>query len=244
MLYLYGITKGRGRLALRSPGVDGKAAVEALPCAGLTCWISRVDGREFGASLVHNMEDLEWLAAASVRHQAVVGEIARKAAILPAGFGAVFTTEQSLAEDVRRRKRQLTGMFRKTAGADEWGVKVLRATRRSAAPPAARSGREYLAQRASMQTAAARAGSDPEMAEFVAELRECARDIARLGAVSGARPDLEWQAALLVPRSRKARMQRVLRRFAERWGDARRIECTGPWPPYSFVRAGADGHEG
>jgi hypothetical protein len=27
----------------------------------------------------------------------------------------------------------------------------------------------------------------------------------------------------------------VLRKYAQQWGEERSIECTGPWPPYSFV---------
>jgi hypothetical protein len=27
----------------------------------------------------------------------------------------------------------------------------------------------------------------------------------------------------------------VLEKFANQWTRERRIECTGPWPPYSFV---------
>lgn len=235
VLYLYGITQGKPRFHLRSKGVDGEAEVEAVPCAGLVCWVSRVDAAEFGESLARNMEDLEWLAAASIRHQAVVGAIAGKTAVLPARFGAVFTSEASLAADVKRRHRQLLAIFKKTRGADEWGVKVLRAPAPAATATQASSGREYLARRAALRTPAPRAGPDPELAAFVTELGGCATGVARVGAVSGARPDLEWQAALLVPRARRQKLQRVLQRFAERWQDSRSIECTGPWPPYSFV---------
>jgi hypothetical protein len=44
-----------------------------------------------------------------------------------------------------------------------------------------------------------------------------------------------WQLSLLVNRGKRERLQRVLKEFAERWSATRRIESSGPWPPYSFV---------
>ncbi len=44
-------------------------AVEAFPCGDLVCWISRVPRTDFADDLSKNMQDLDWLAAATVRHQ-------------------------------------------------------------------------------------------------------------------------------------------------------------------------------
>jgi hypothetical protein len=40
---------------------------------------------------------------------------------------------------------------------------------------------------------------------------------------------------LLVKRRKQQQLQSVLRKFSKRWAEERKIECTGPWPPYSFV---------
>jgi hypothetical protein len=98
--------------------------VEAVECSGFTCWVSHVDADEFGENLTRNMENLEWLADASVRHQRVVGTIHERLPILPARFGIVFLNEKSLAGDVSGRKGALRASFRRIADADEWGIRV------------------------------------------------------------------------------------------------------------------------
>ena len=55
------------------------------------------------------------------------------------------------------------------------------------------------------------------------------------GKVSSGQRDLEWQASFLVPRAHRRQWDATLAEFATRWSGMRRIECTGPWPPYSFV---------
>jgi hypothetical protein len=38
-----------------------------------------------------------------------------------------------------------------------------------------------------------------------------------------------------VARSKRNQWDRVLQDFLNQWEGRRRIEVTGPWPPYSFV---------
>ena len=70
-LYLYAISQvpQTAAPAIAAEGIDGVAPVEAMRCAGYLCWISRVDKTEFADELTDRMQDLEWLAAAGVRHQ-------------------------------------------------------------------------------------------------------------------------------------------------------------------------------
>src|ERR1700730_19456531 len=79
VIHLYGLTQVPGPSAesFRDlKGVDGAAPVEPLACAGLICWISRVPEAEFAQNLSENMQNLEWLADATTRHQQVVSAIA------------------------------------------------------------------------------------------------------------------------------------------------------------------------
>ena len=233
-LYLYGVSQRAPSKPVKAEGVDGVAAVESVPCAGLTCWISRVSRLEYADRLSRNMEDLEWLAAASVRHQRVVSEIAAASTILPARFGTVFLSEASLAAHVSTHKRQLLPALKRIEGADEWGVKVFAVPAPATVPITAASGTEYLRRKAAAATAA-HGSLDPEVRSFAEQLRRVAVDVAPTGKVSGGQRHLEWQASFLLRRSRQKQWRAILDRFAARWGTARRIECTGPWPPYSFV---------
>jgi hypothetical protein len=233
VIYLYGIS-APAKAALKSPGVDGTAAVEALRMGAFTCWISRVDREEFGAELARRMENLDWLANASVRHQRVVGALAEKVTILPARFGTVFLTEQSLQSHVAGQKPTLAKRLKHLSGAEEWGVKVFRRAR-AAATVEASSGADYLRQKAAILKKDGPRELDADVVAFAKALQEIARDSAPAGKVSSGQSDLEWQASFLVPRSRRKQWDAVLKEYATRWGAHREIECTGPWPPYSFV---------
>jgi len=247
-LYLYGIAQNPAGPAANKPGakpaplpkigsagIDGLHAVEALICGDFLCWVCKVDHASFTEAVERNMENLEWLALHGVRHQQVVGEVAGHMTIVPARFGTVFSGEPALFKDVLGRKAALNKVFARVSGGDEWGVKVF--AERQAAPAAvteARSGKEYLQQKAArLKTRPER--NDPELQELATALAKIATDSAPSGKVSGTQPNLLWQATFLVPRNKRKQWDQVLKNFVERWDGRRRIEVNGPWPPYSFV---------
>ena len=236
VLYLYGITRS-GKFEVGTSGVDGASLIEPLECPGCVCLVIRFSRRDFADELNHHMQNLDWLAGAGVRHQQAVAAIASKAEVLPARFATVFLSRDSLERHIRAEKPTLEAAFERIRGSEEWGVKIY-ALPRAAAPTAEsiRSGREYLQHKAaSLQNRAPR-NVDSEIEEFVRELAKHSRDTARSTAQSS-QPGLEWQASFLIPRKQRDNFLGVTTRYAERWRDRRRIECTGPWPPYSFVAA-------
>jgi len=241
--YLYGITQASDSAgaAVSQPGIDGSAPVKAIACDAFLCWISQVSRRGFADPLQERMEDIDWLAAAGLRHQRVVGELARQAATLPARFGTIFLSEESLRKDIKARRAELNRSFRLIAATDEWGVKIFRAPRPAVPRVATVSGADYLRRKAEEFSARKEGGSrelPARIKSFAAELKKMARAVAPGGEVSRGQADLEWQAAVLLPRKAKPRFDRAVRRFAQASNQAYRIEVTGPWPPYSFVRHG------
>jgi gas vesicle protein GvpL/GvpF len=235
VLYLYGVSQRPAGGRLRAAGVDGRAAIECLRCAPYYCWVSRVDGEEFGDELATHMENLDWLAEASVRHQRAVSEVAQHVTILPARFGTVFLTEESLHQHVHHDRRKLGEAFNRVENADEWGVKVF-AVPQTPPPTRAASGKDYLRQKAArLETRARKA--DPEVQAFQKELDYISLASTDGGKVSSGQRGLLWNASFLIPRSRTGELQGMLARFADRWAGSYRIECSGPWPPYSFVQA-------
>ena len=235
VLYLYGISGASGpkRKKILSPGIDGDHPVEAVPCGDFTCWVSAVDPTHFSQEINRNMENLDWLALHGVRHQQVVAEIAAATTIIPARFGTVFSAPQALLKNIQGRSPALKKALTRIANADEWGVKVIAEQRQAQpAPASARSGKEYLRQKAT------RLKKPPDLSgikEFVAALEKIATDSASTGKISGVQPDLLWQATFLVRRDRRKQWDRALKAFVKQWGGSRRIEVNGPWPPYSFV---------
>jgi hypothetical protein len=185
------------------------------------------------------MENLDWLAEASVHHQRVVSSLAQSSAILPARFGTVFLSQATLENDVRGKKRLLEKDFSRIRGADEWGVKVFAVAPKLELPPSspARTGKDYLKAKAAMlsKRPSKTNVSPAEFEDFSQELQNIAVEAAEIGKVSGGQRGLQWQTSLLLRRADRKKFEAVLRKFSKQWAGTRQIECTGPWPPYSFV---------
>jgi hypothetical protein len=240
VVYLYGITLPEKRdgagVSIAAAGIDGSSQVESQEVVGLVCWFSRVSKSEFADKLAENMENLDWLSVAGVRHQKAVSEIARHATILPTRFGTIFLTLESLEADIKQRKAALLRDLKRFQGSDEWGIKVFALPQ---ARPAiiASSGADYLRQKAAQQSRKPGAGDLPsDIKKFSAAVKKIsAAAVEQSGKISSGRPDLEWQASFLIRRPKQKELQNILKRFSDAWEGKRRIECTGPWPPYSFV---------
>ncbi len=239
VLYLYGISELLPADLPQEIGV-ALAKIEAVECGGVVCWVSWVPGIDFERNLARNMENLDWLAEASVAHQRAVSAIAKQTEILPARFGTVFRSETSLRQHVRRRTRHLRRDFERVRGADEWGVKVFGITLQSAAVPKIQSkvhsGKDYLkAKAALLPKRREAAATDGDLKKFQEALNRVARETAKVGNVSSGQRGLAFQTSLLIKRRDRKKLESVLKKFSDSWENRRRIECTGPWPPYSFV---------
>ncbi len=152
VLYLYAISPTpERRMHRQSPrkASTASAAVEAIRCRDYLCWVSRVAKSDFADHISERMQDLEWLAAAGLRHQRVVCGDCRPASGVAGAFRNRLSTEASLANHVDERQSAMRAAFARVADADEWGVKIFalaapkgRATR----PPS--SGSDYLKRKA------------------------------------------------------------------------------------------------
>jgi hypothetical protein len=235
-LYLYGVSPVAGKPpSLKLLGIDGEHGVEAIACAGFLCWVTPVSAHEFAAELARKMEELEWLAESSVRHQRVVSSIAEQATLLPARFGTIFLSHKSLSEDVAARAKNLAAAFALVKDADEWGVKVFLTAPAQPALITAKSGKDYLQKKAKAIAAERKSGPDEETQKLAAELQKVARARATSNKVSSGQQNLQWQSSYLLPRAKRKQWDAILLKYARRWADSRRIEASGPWPPYSFV---------
>jgi len=241
VLYLYAISQiaegAEGAApAIAAEAIDGVAGVKAIRCEGYLCWVSRVSKTGFANQLNERMQDLEWLATAGLRHQRVVGELASHLTVLPARFGTVFLTEDSLAQHVKDRKRALRTAFERVADADEWGIKVFavaKPKRTQVAKDA--SGADYLKRKAQLLRPRRDQRVAAEVKDLLAALTKVAVAASPGGKASAGQPNLLWHGSFLIRRKDRKKLDSVLSKYAKRWKDARRIDCSGPWPPYSFV---------
>lgn len=236
VLYLYGVTQSQPAKPVVQVGVDLQSSVEAIDTEGVTCWISRVSAEDFELSLTKNMENLDWLATASVAHQRAIQAVSQQADILPARFGTVFRDEQSLAAHIQEHLKQISRDFKRVKDADEWGIKVFATAPTSTAVPKVSSGKEYLMAKAALlpRKKAAQIPAE-ELRDFENALIDIAEDSAPAGRISSGQRGLLFQTSLLVKRANRQHLESVLKQFSRKWAETRRIECTGPWPAYSFV---------
>ncbi len=235
VIYLYGVTaKPVNRLT--AIGVDGEAAVEPIVCSGLMCWISHVSQVEFAENLAKNMENLDWLSEAGVRHQRVVSAIAEVTDVLPARFGTVFLDASTLEADVHKRKKLLQADLRKIHGCDEWGVKIFAVEqKRQVQVEKPKSGRGYLETKAALLRRPSAGIAPEDLDAFSTALRRISVEMADGGRISGGQRGLQWQSSFLLKRGDRKKFETALKKYSDKWADSARIECTGPWPPYSFV---------
>lgn len=236
VLYLYGVTQSQTAKPIVPVGVDLQSRVEAIECEGVICWISRVSADDFENSLTKNMENLDWLATASVAHQRAIQAISQQADILPARFGTVFRDERSLAAHIQKHLKQISRDFKRVKDADEWGIKIFETAPPTTAVPKVSSGKEYLLAKAALlpKKKSAQIPTE-ELSEFQDELSGIADESAPAGRISRGQRGLLFQTSLLVKRANRQHLESVLKKFSRKWAETRRIECTGPWPPYSFV---------
>lgn len=239
-IYLYCITRGPVFPSKKIRGIDSGSPVEPLRCGNLVCWTSLVPRVEFTERLAANMENLDWVAAASMRHQGAVAEIARGRDALPARFGVVFLSEESLHADIRERAALLEADFQRVGNCDEWGVKVFAAPEKAAAPvrktgAGRMTGKEYLRAKSALLPRRGAGKRDEEIDPFAAALEQISRETAEAGRISGGQRGILYQTSLLIERRKRGKLEAILKRFSKEWAGSLRIECTGPWPAYSFV---------
>ena len=240
VIYLYGLSRTSQAPSRQLAGVDGKATLEQLRHSGLVCWISRVSKADFADNLAKNIENLDWLTEMTPRHQNVLAAIAEVNDVLPARFGTVFLNEASLAADIENRKAALLADLDRIQGNEEWGVKVFAVRPEMAEIPEVRSGKGYLQAKSALLRARAPQKDDGEIARFARELEKFSVATAEGGKISGGRRDLRYQTSLLLKRGDRKKLEALLKRFETEWKNSRHIECTGPWPPYSFVTRSLD----
>jgi hypothetical protein len=216
--------------------------------------LSRVAQSEFcGPAGEKNLQDLAWLAPRACRHEAVLEQVMRLGAVLPARFGTLFSSTASLESFMRQHEDAIRRFLERVRGQEEWAVKGFLdparaeadwlARRRSEKPglPGLPPGLAYL-QEQSLRIQAKEA-LDDRVAEvcgnLLEELNLLASEIVPRRIMAHERPDaaremvLNW--ALLLPSAAVADFRgRIERANVEQNVGGLALEVSGPWPPYSF----------
>lgn len=204
-----------------------------------------------GPSAEARLQDLAWVGPHACRHEEVVERAMQHSSVLPARFGALFSSLESLEALVEDHYEAILHFLGYADDKEEWAVKGLldreEAQRRwgvaesQEEAPSASPGRRYLMEQRHRVQAAQEVSSwarETDLA-LAAELERCAADFRRLRSLSqetsgrGTEMVFNW-AFLVANRDREAFRGQVEKLGAEQASRGLVLELSGPWPPYSF----------
>jgi len=253
--YLYCIVKSARKPSMaRAPeGLPGAARPEALHVSG-SLWLiaAAVPLDTYGAGhLEPYLADMDWVGRIALAHEAVVEHFVRKTGttVIPMKLFTMFSTPARAIADVTSRRKTIESSLRRIAGAEEWGIRVMRgeqAPKGAGAPiRMVTSGAAFLAAKKqtrddakSAKLAAARAAL--QAYERLAKVAKASRRREDAPSAATASPLLD--VAFLVPSAKRAQFTQAARREAAACARAgARMTLSGPWPAYNFVHGDEPG---
>ncbi|HEU4565401.1 MAG TPA: GvpL/GvpF family gas vesicle protein [Gemmatimonadaceae bacterium] len=258
IIYIYGIVGADTALAGAPAGLE-EAPVELVREGELAALVSRLPAAAYGRERVEALVgDVAWLGGRAVAHDGVITWASARGGIVPTPMFTLYSDTGAVQEMLRAQREELARTLAHVAQGEEYGVRLFRvqellerqlpalspqlakleAQARDASP-----GQRYLLER-------------KLEAERLSEMRRVSRDVARevydalapqaMGAVREPLPRAEGEAEagmavlnayFLVRRGTLEPFRRSLTELASRYGPRGfRVEFTGPWPPYHFVR--------
>jgi hypothetical protein len=227
LIYLYAVIDKPSIPALATSGLDG-AVVKTLPYRGIGAVVSTLTTAEPSPT-----EANLW------QHEAVLEELMSDHSVLPARFGEVFANATAVRAALKTRYVGFTTDLERVRGCVELGLRVLWDDVPASMPdckPAASSdsGRDYMMSRLEDEREFQLRRQQAEA--FAANIHA---PLARLADDSTCRllvaPSPYLTAAYLVKREDVAAFRQGVRSLGSTYPELRLL-CTGPWPPFSFVR--------
>jgi hypothetical protein len=220
MTYVYAITDLAAPLAL-ADGIDGHSLL-----------LHQVDG--IGAVCSeHDCATVAPTAQNVWHHEKVVEAAMELGAVLPARFGTCMEKREEVDEVLRRNRTMIQSALQHVHGRVEMGVRAMippdDAPTQNTSP--ARSGREYLLQRAQFERRLE--ARREEAAALHDELSRDAIESSMPAAVTG---QLLLRGAYLIDREKVDDFRKHVRKVSTAH-PALHLFITGPWPPYHFVPA-------
>lgn len=232
----------------------GLAAVEA---AGLSAVVSAVPLEVYGEGVLdRHLSDATWMATRALRHERVAEHFARRAAVVPLRFGAIYLRREGVAAMVEERAAQFRKVLARIEGREEWGLNLYverarlreevtnlsaRLREMNERAEAATPGQSYLLRKKieGLRDEEARAETRRVAREVEETLAAACEGGARLRVLKDEateQGELAARFAFLVPREAFDEFRSAAEQLAERYTPLGfRFELTGPWPAYNFA---------
>ena len=251
-IYLFCFAHRAGLPLIAGPGVEEHGPIARLEFREVVAVVQEVPLEMFaGPAAEARLQDLAWVGPRACRHEEVVERAMQHSPVLPARFGALFSSPESLKALIEDHYEAIFQFLDYAGDKEEWAVKGLldreeaqryRGTAGSQeASPSSSPGRRYLMERRHHVQAVQEVSSwarETDLA-LATELKRCAADFRRLRPLSqeasgrGREMVFNW-AFLVAHRDREVFRSQVEKLSAEQAGRGLVLELSGPWPPYSF----------
>jgi hypothetical protein len=259
-VYVYAVAEA----ATGGPAVAGMRGIDDAPvravtseAGGLQALASDVPLDQFGdEALKRNLNDLPWLSATALSHEATVEAAMAEATIVPLRMCTIFRDDDGVREMLEREAPALTAALARLRGSQEWGVKVIadgnafagavardndRVSAAQAEPVATGEGAGYFAALRRDRVTREEVGAELDhrtrqihdaVAALATDVRLHPPSNRDLAEYEG---EMVLNAAYLVPADRTAELRALSASLAEQHGaDGLTVDLTGPWPPYNF----------
>lgn len=254
--YLYCFARSDAVSGLEAIGVDGRPGVEAIEVGGTAAVCSQVSLDEFRADpdLDQGLNP-DWLIPRACRHEKVIEEVMTRSPVLPVRFGALFSSGFSVKATLARQLPQINRFLEYIADKQEWAVKgfvdsktaeawLLESdpalvARRQSLPES--PGKRYFQEK---QLGAAAQRQVKQWKRTVAvQVGDALKDVATESRVlkrqpsqlTGKTEEMVLNLAFLLPRNRIEEFRDQVDSVGASYGaQGLTLECTGPWPPFSF----------
>jgi hypothetical protein len=255
--YVYGVAwADEAGLPNDLQGVDPKHGPTLIDHGDLVAIASRVSLSEFGEEPLHeNLNDVEWLEEKARAHEHVLDRVLSRMPVVPMRLCTIYRGEAQVREVLEREHDVFADALRRLEGKTEWGVKLIAepgAVQKAADDAAGNAGPSdaELSEGAAYMREKGRAARRRGVADRIAE--SWAQDVHdRVSAhaveallnplqnpeVSGHTGDMLLNGVYLVDDRAAAEFHSVIDELAGEYEPrGARVQLTGPWPPYNFVK--------
>jgi len=254
-IYLFCFARPHVPPVLDVSGLDDRYPVLQWTFGDILAVFGRISLEEFCGPLAESrMQDLSWVGPRACRHEEVIDHVMRHSPVLPARFGTIFSSPESLEGLVKMHHDAISRFLDQVADKEEWAVKghMDRAKAKEELLPVilAREGGALASLSPGVryfQEQRIRAGAEKELNLWLKEIcKRVANDLSRFAAdlyerkvlsreATGMDGDMVLNWAFLVPRSAATDFRtRIERANTDHAQQGLAFQLSGPWPPYSF----------
>jgi hypothetical protein len=254
-IYLFCLARADALQRAAGQGIDGRSSLFLWRREAIVAICNRASLGEFcGPEAEERLGDLAWVGPRARCHAEVVMAVMRQSPVLPVRFGTLFSSLERLEKLMDKNREKILRFFDRVEAREEWAVKgwikrmeiqamlLSRAQAAQGLAPATSPGVRYLDRQRH------RLAAQKEINPWARALcKDIAADLAGHSSDFCDRPvqsvgnrddvgDMMSNWAFLVPRAELALFQeRIQEANAVHGPRGVYFECSGPWPPYSFV---------